>query len=122
MADIRYGEQGLQNFTPLMTLVEREENMLERMGLFSVDFSDQELTTFERINAGTDNMYSVARGADRQYAGDDVAKTAHVQIPFFIQITSARPGHSEITRLLLIKSRPSINYRQINFSPTLPAY
>lgn len=83
MADIRYGEQGLQNFTPLMTLVEREENMLERMGLFSVDFSDQELTTFERINAGTDNMYSVARGADRQYAGDDVAKTAHVQIPFF---------------------------------------
>lgn len=98
MADLRYGEQGLQNFTPLMTLVEREENMLERMGLFTVDYSDQKLTSFERILAGTDDMHSVARGADRQYAGDDVAKTAYVEIPFFTLDKVAKPSDVQFLR------------------------
>lgn len=80
---IRNGAQGLNEFAPLTTLVEREENMLERMGLFSKDFSDQKVVEFERVYGGTDDMYSVARGADRQYAGDDEAKTAYVEIPFF---------------------------------------
>lgn len=83
MADLRLGDQGLQNFTPLMTLVPRVENMLEKMGLFDVEYSDESVVAFERIVTGMDNMYSVARGADRQIAGDDEARTAWVEIPFF---------------------------------------
>ncbi len=83
MADLRLGDQGLQNFTPLMTLVPRVENMLEKMGLFDVEYSDESVVAFERIVSGMDNMYSVARGADRQVAGDDEARTAWVEIPFF---------------------------------------
>lgn len=83
MADLRLGDQGLQNFTPLMTLVPRVENMLEKMGLFDVMYSDEQVTAFERIVSGMDSMYSVARGADRQVAGDDEARTAWVEIPFF---------------------------------------
>lgn len=83
MADLRLGDQGLQNFTPLMTLVPRVENMLEKMGLFDVTYSDEQVTAFERIVSGMDSMYSVALGADRQVAGDDSARTAWVELAFF---------------------------------------
>ena len=83
MADLRFGDQGLINFTPLMTLMPRVENMLERMGIFSVDFTDEDKVEFERIEIGYDEMYAVARGADRQVAGDNQAKTAILRMPFF---------------------------------------
>lgn len=83
MADLRFGDQGLVNFTPLMTLAPRIENIFEKMGIFSVDFSDEDKVEFERILTGYDEMYAVARGADRQVAGDDQAKTAILKMPFF---------------------------------------
>jgi hypothetical protein len=83
MPNIRNGNLELQNFSALMELVPREENLLERMGVFDVEFSDKTVHQFERILAGTDTMYSVARGADRGVAGDDSAKSAFVEVPFF---------------------------------------
>lgn len=98
MPTIRNGDLELQNFTPLMELVEREENLLERMGLFSVDFSDKTVESFERIVAGTDTIYSVARGADRQVAGDDSAKTAFLEIPFFALDKVSKPNEVQDIR------------------------
>ena len=83
MTIIRNGVQGLQEFTDLMELVEREENMLEKMELFEKDFLTGEHATFERRANGTDEMYSVSRGADRQFAGDDDAETATIQTALF---------------------------------------
>ena len=60
MADLRQGEQGLQNFTALMDLVPRQENMLQRMGMFSVvDYTTERVTEFERrvLGIDTDKVY-----------------------------------------------------------------
>lgn len=107
MADLRYGEQSLQNFTPLMDLVPRQENMLERMGLFSdAEYKTEKLTTFERRVLGIDTMYSVARGADRQYAGDDEAQTAHLEIPFFTLDKVIKPSDVDQLREFLTATDP----------------
>lgn len=107
MADLRYGEQSLQNFTPLMDLVPREENMLERMGLFAEkDFVTESITTFERRVLGTDEMYSVARGADRQYAGDDEAKEALLKVPFFTLDKVVKPSDVHQLREFLTATDP----------------
>ncbi|AUR89048.1 major capsid protein E [Vibrio phage 1.121.O._10N.286.46.C4] len=83
MPTIRHGDDRLQDFSELMELVSREENLLERMGLFEKDYLTGTLATFERRTNGTDDMYSVARGADRQFAGDDDAHTAHIETALF---------------------------------------
>lgn len=95
---LRNGDQNLQNFTALMELVDREENMLERMGLFSVDFSDKTVEKFERQINGTDVMAATARGADRQVAGDDTAKDAFVAIPFFALDKVTKPNEVQDLR------------------------
>lgn len=107
MADLRLGEQGLQNFTDLMEIVPREHNQLEIMGLFDVDYSDTVQTSFERIYGGTDNMYSVARGADRQYAGDDQAKTAYLEIPFFTLDKVVKPSDAFALREFATATDPA---------------
>lgn len=107
MADLRYGDQGLQNFTALMDLVPRQHNQLEKMGLFSnVELVSERLTTFERRVLGIDSMYSVARGADRQYAGDDSAKTAHLEIPFFTLDKVVKPSDVDQLREFLTVADP----------------
>lgn len=83
MPIIQSGEQHLQDFSQLMTLVDREDNMLEKMDVFNVETSSSTLATFERRIDGTDTMYSVARDADRQTAGDNGAEQAHLELPFF---------------------------------------
>ena len=80
---IKNGDQHLQDFSQLMTLVDREDNMLEKMGVFNKDTSGSTVATFERRVDGTDDMYSVARDADRQTAGDNGAQDAHLELPFF---------------------------------------
>lgn len=107
MADLRYGEQGLQNFTPLMDIVPRQLNQLEKMGLFSdVEFVSERLTSFERRILGVDAMHSVARGADRQYAGDDNAVTAHCEIPFFTLDKVVKPSDVDQLREFLTAQDP----------------
>jgi len=107
MADIRQGEQGLQNFTPLMDLVPRQENMLQRMGLFSVvEYTTEKVTEFERRVLGIDTMYSVERGADRQYAGDEGAQTALLKIPFFTLDKVIKPSDVDQLREFLTATDP----------------
>jgi len=107
MADLRLGDQGLQNFTPLMDLVPRQENMLQRMGLFSVvDYTTEKVTEFERRVLGIDTMYSVERGADRQYAGDEGAQTALLKIPFFTLDKIIKPSDVDQLREFLTATDP----------------
>lgn len=96
---IRNGDNQLQDFTALMELSEREENLPERLGLFMPEYSTKTVEAFERIINGTDEMYSVARGADRQVAGDDSAKTAYVEIPFFALDKITRPNEVQDIRM-----------------------
>ena len=106
MADLRYGEQGLQNFTPLMDLVPRQENMLERLIPWEKDYDTEQITTFERRVLGVDTMFSVARGADRQYAGDDEAQEALLKIPFFTLDKVIKPSDVHQLREFLTATDP----------------
>lgn len=98
MPNIRNGSLELQSFTELMELVDREENLLERMGLFNVILSDMSAHEFERNVAGTDEMYVRSRDADRQVAGDDTAINAFIQIPFFTLDKVSRPNEVQDLR------------------------
>ena len=95
---LRDGDLQLQNFTSLLELVDREENLLERLGLFSVDYSDKTVHQFERTVGGTDTMHSTARGADRQVAGDDSAKIAWIEVPFFTLDKVTKPNEIQDMR------------------------
>lgn len=106
MPQIRHGEQGLQDFTALLELVPREMNVLEKMGWFSEDFLTGTLASFERTTVGTDDMHAVARGADRQIAGDDQAFTAHIETPFFTLDKTAKPHESQDLREFATATEP----------------
>lgn len=71
------------NYTSLMGLVKREDNLLEQLGLFDKVYNQGTLIEMERTSQGTDAMYAVARGADRQFAGKDLSQTETFRIPLF---------------------------------------
>ena len=98
MPIIRDGDQRFQDFSELMELVTRNDNMLEKMGIFDKDYLTGTLGSFERRVNGDDAMYSVARDADRQFAGDDKAITAHVEVPFFTLDKTTRPSDGQDLR------------------------
>lgn len=114
MPQIRLGDDRLQDFSELMELVEREENLLERMGLFDVQFGSLLTATFERTVGGTDEMYSVARGADRQVAGDDSAVTASIEIPFFALDKVTKPNEVQDFRQLGTADAPESVLNRVN--------
>lgn len=93
MADpIRYGDYGVQEFSELMELVERLENPLEKLNVFSTEYIEGTLATLERRLAGSDDLYAVERGADRQVAGDDTAEYAYIQAPLFTVDKALKPA------------------------------
>lgn len=104
--DIRHGEQHLEDFSALLELVPREMNVLEKMDMFDVDYLTGTLASFERITAGTDDMYSVARDADRQVAGDENATTAHIETPFFTLDKSVKPNELQNIRAFATADDP----------------
>lgn len=71
------------NYTPLMELVPRQDNLLEQLGLFDKIYNQGTLIEVERVESQTDKMYAVARGADRQFAGTDLSKTETFRVPLF---------------------------------------
>ncbi|CAH9011732.1 putative major capsid protein E [Vibrio phage 424E50-1] len=106
MPQIRHGEQGLQDFTALLELVPREMNVLEKMNWFDEDFLTGTVASFERTSVGTDDMHMVARGADRQVAGDDQAFTAHIEVPFATLDKSAKPHEAQDLREFATAEEP----------------
>lgn len=102
----RKDDNFLENFSAILDLVPREMNVLEKMDLFNVEMASSDFATFEYRKLGTDNMYSVARGADRQVAGDDEAKTAVIEIPYFTLDKSAKPSEVQNLREFATSAEP----------------
>lgn len=121
----RKDDQFLENFSAIQDLVPREMNVLEKMDMFDVEFGTSDFAKFERRATGADDMYSVARGADRQVAGDDEATTATVEVPYFTLDKTARP--SEVQNLrefttatdpLTVAKKMTQHVKRINTSHT----
>ena len=85
MATRANGDFGFTDYTPLLALRPRSQNLLQELGIFS-EMDEQMLTgenaEFERENKGLTKMHNVARGADRQFAGDDQALLKVFKVPF----------------------------------------
>jgi hypothetical protein len=79
------------NYSPLMELVERDDNLLDQLGLFEKDYHQGTRIEMERITDKTDKMYAVSRDADRQIAGKEEAQLESFKIPFFTLDHVIRP-------------------------------
>jgi len=100
-------DQFLENFSAIQDLIPREMNVLQKMGLFDdVVFGTNDFAKFERRVTGADDMYSVARGADRQVAGDDEAQTFTMEVPYFTLDKSARPSEVQNLREFATSAEP----------------
>ena len=79
------GEFGLTDYTPLMSLFPRKQNLLEELGFFTesnTDYLDTEWFTLEREYKGLTSMSHLARGADRNFLGNEDAKQVQLKVPF----------------------------------------
>lgn len=79
------GDWGVTDYTPLMALKPRSQNLLEELGIFSeatTEYLDGEFAEFEREEKGLTGMYNVSRGADRQFAGTESARKELFRVPF----------------------------------------
>lgn len=82
---VRMGDYGVIDYTPLMALVPRTQNLLEDLGIFgefNTDYKDGEYMEMERELKGKSKMHTVSRGANRQFAGTEGAEKHVLQIPF----------------------------------------
>lgn len=81
----RLGDFGIVDYTPLMAIVPRKKNFLQELGIFptdeQADYTNSDFVEFEREEKGVTKMYNVARGSDRQFAGDDKAQKVMLQAP-----------------------------------------
>lgn len=80
---IRKGQWEVQDFTPLVDLVERTDNALEALGLFEEFFGNTTTVEVERVTVGHDEIEDKARGGERNYADVDQAQAEFFRIPFF---------------------------------------
>jgi hypothetical protein len=79
-------EYGFQDFTQLMELVERTENIWETMGLLDSTETQYWTSTggkMRRITDGEDGIDAKARGADRNYVGRENAVEKYFDTAFF---------------------------------------
>lgn len=79
------GDYGLTDYTPLMSLYPRKQNLLEELGFFTeanTDYLDSEWFTMEREYKGLTKMSHVARDADRNFLGSEDAIMKQLQVPF----------------------------------------
>ena len=73
------------NYTALLALKPRSQNLLEELGLFTeenTDYLTGENAEFEREVKGLTKMYNVSRGADRQFAGSEGSEYQILKVPF----------------------------------------
>lgn len=83
MTIIRNGDSGLQDFTPMTALVERNTNLLQELGLFETIFGKTTVAVVERETEASDTISAKERGGDRNYAGKNTAQTEYFPIPFY---------------------------------------
>lgn len=90
----RMGDYGVIDYTPLMELKPRSQNLLEELGIFSeatTEYLDSEYAEFEREEKGYTGMHNVSRGADRQFAGTEQARKEVFIVPFATLDTITKP-------------------------------
>lgn len=83
MTIIRNGDSGLQDFTPMTALVERNTNLLQELGLFETIMGQTTVAKVERETEGSDAIAAKERGGDRSYASKNSAQTEYFPIPFY---------------------------------------
>lgn len=86
MANTRFGDYNVIDYTPLASLVERDQNLLEELGIFDANTAKKLTATwaeFERKMQTKSGILAKARGADRNYAGNDSSRKEMFPVPFF---------------------------------------
>jgi hypothetical protein len=82
----RFGDYNVIDYTPLATLVLRDQNLLEELGIFDASLAKKLTGTwaeFERKTQSRTGITAKARGADRNYAGQDSSRKEMLPVPFF---------------------------------------
>jgi hypothetical protein len=83
----RFGDYNVTDYSALATLVERDQNLLEELGFFDASQAKMLQGTtwaeFERKTQTKTDIQSRARGADRNYAGQDNSRKEMFPVPFF---------------------------------------
>ncbi len=82
----RFGDYNVTDYTQLATLVQRDQNLLEELGIFDSGSAKKLTATwaeFERKTQTRTGITAKARGADRNYAGQDNSRKEMFPVPFF---------------------------------------
>ncbi|QXN60155.1 hypothetical protein KUA24_88 [Vibrio phage HNL01] len=98
MAIVSRNYENVEDYSALMELVPRQDNLLDELGLFSKDFHASTMIELERITAGDDDMYAVARGGNRQAAGRDQSRIEAFRIPLFTLDDTIKPNELQDLR------------------------
>ena len=77
------GDFGLQDYTPLTELVERQTNMLEALGLYTPYYGSTTTAEVERVTDGSDTITATERGGDRNFASKENSRVESFRIPFY---------------------------------------
>lgn len=99
------GNWGLQDFTQLMTLENRQSTIFDKLGLideFDKHFLTGTFAQFERITDGEDAIQAKARGGDRNYAGRENARKEVLETAFFPLDGKVTPQDIEDLRMLML--------------------
>jgi hypothetical protein len=103
MSITRNGDWGVQDYTPLMALRPRTQNLLEELGLFSeanTVYGQTTVAEFERNTLTESDIAARARGADRNYAGRENGRKEFFPIPFFPLDGSVKPSDVQDLRAI----------------------
>lgn len=92
MAIVSRNYENVEDYSALMELVPRQENILDSMGLFEKDYHTGTLIELERISDTFDQMYAVPRDADRQFTGRGESRLEPFKIPFYTLDGTMRPN------------------------------
>jgi hypothetical protein len=98
------------DYTPLMALKPRSQNLLEELGIFTeldTQYLTSEYAEFEREKKGLTGMYNVSRGADRQFSGDEGAQQEIFKVPFATLDKVTKPHEVQSFREYGTKDTPA---------------
>lgn len=113
MSNVSRNYENVEDYSALMELVPRQDNLLDELGLFEKDFHQSTLIELERITAGDDDMYAVPRDADRQQAGRDTSRLEAFKIPFFTLDDTLRPNELQDLREWGTPDAPASNQSKV---------
>lgn len=98
-----FGDFGVIDYTALMTLVPRQNNLLQRLGLFTgtdIKYGSTTVAEFERQAVTATKIAAKARGADRQYVKGRNARKEYFPVPFFPLDGTVNPSDIQDFRMI----------------------